>query len=175
MDVSSAIPFHRSRVARYFERWMLGQPFVINQMELLLESRHASFEMYFQPSSIVHGIKLHTLRHRSTLIDAGNHIGEALRVASREIVGATRGAVVIGQVAGAERILTNMIVDGCLLLCVRRFSLHYNRFDQCLEILSPKLRALRGSLIERNLLGYADKLQILQRDDLMFHVLSIYR
>lgn len=161
MDVSSAIPFHRSRVARYFERWMLGQPFVVNQMKLLLESRHASFEVNFQPSAIVHGIKLHTLRHRSTLIDAGNHIGEALRVASREIVGATRRAVVIGQVAGAERKLTDVVVDSRLLLYIRSLAFHHDRLDQCLEIFVPKLRALRGSLIERNLLGYADKLDVL--------------
>lgn len=151
---------------------MLGQPFVINQMELLLESRHASFEMYFQPSSIVHGKKLHTLRYRTPLIDAGDHIGEALRVASREIVGATRRTVVVRQVAGAERKLTDMMVDSRLLLCVRRFPLHHNRFDQGLEILSPELGALFRTLIEGDLLGYADKLHLMQRDDFMFHTFS---
>ena len=172
MDVCSIIPLHRRGVAGDFERWMLGQPFVVNQMELLLESRHASFEMHFQPSAVVHGIKLHTLWYRTPLIGAGDHIGEALRVAGREVLSATRRTVVIGQVAGAKCIFPDVVIDRRLLLCVRSLAFHHDRFDQCLEILSPELGALFRTSVEGNPLGYADQLHILQRDDFMFHTFS---
>ena len=68
-------------------------------------------------------------------------------------------------------------VIGCLFRyttpSMRRLALHHDRFDQGLEILSPKLRALLCALIEGDLLGYADQLHILQRDDFMFHTFSL--
>ena len=79
----------------------------------------------------------------------------------------------IRNVAGTKRILTDMVVDRRLLLGVRCLTLHRDRLDQSLEIFAPELRAIRGSLVEWNLFGYADKLHILQRDDLVSHTFSL--
>ena len=139
---------------------MLGQPLLVELLELLLESFHAALEMNLQPLAIADGEESHTIRHAAAFVDTANHVGEGLAAASAEISLGTGHAVMVRDVAGAESELADAVVDGSLLEGIWRLMLHKHRLDDSFHILAPELRALFLSLAECYLLGHADNLHI---------------
>ena len=155
------------------EFWVLGQPLLVELLELLLEGFHTSLEMNLQPFAAADGKESHTLRHTATLINTANHVGEGLVAASAKIHFCTGHAVVVGDVAGTESEPADAVVDGRLLKGIWSLVFHKHGLYNPFHILAPELRALFLSLTECDFLGHADNLHPVQRNHLVFH-LSYY-
>ena len=115
VNVCAVVPFHRHGVVGTTKLKVLGQPLLIELLELLLEGFHAALEMNLQPLAIADRKESHTLRHVATFVDTANHVGEGLAVASTKIHFCTAHAVVVRNVAGTESELADAVVDSSLL------------------------------------------------------------
>ena len=94
---------------------VLGQPLLVELLELLLEGFHTALEMNLHPLAIVDRKESHTLRHAATLINTTNHVSESFAAASTEVLFGTSHTVVVRDVAGTESELADAVVDGRLL------------------------------------------------------------
>jgi len=70
-------------------------------------------------------------------------------------------AVSLLELASAHAVLSYVIFEGSLLLCIRSLAVHYDRLDEGLEVYTPELRAFFLSFLEFYVLCDADYLDII--------------
>ena len=122
---------------------VLGQPLLVELLELLLKGFHAALEVNLQPFAATDWEEFHALRHAATFINTTNHVGEGLAAASAKIRLSTGHAVVVGDVAGTKSELADTVIDGRLLKGIWRLVLQSVSFRTIAHVCSTSLNTVR--------------------------------
>ena len=171
LRVCAMIPFHCGGILGPDKLFVCREPFLLESCKLLLKGFQSSLEMHLQPLSVADGVERHALRYPASLVDSADDIGESLCVAWCKVLHAAHSAVVVGDAAGTESVLSDSVFESSLLEFIGSQSLKDDRADDAVHVFSPESGTFFG-VAEGDFFRHADNLHVVHFYDFVFHMVG---